>query len=82
MSTAFSQQIIINRETNIELVRDLQGFADKMEAHIEKYPSYTFNIEMLGGEPGRYSARVILTKHGNNKEIEIAEGDSGAYGIL
>lgn len=82
MSTAFSQQMIVERETNIELFQDINNFVEKMEEHIEKYPDYTYAVELLGGEPGHFRARVILTKHGNNEEITIAEGDSGAYGVL
>lgn len=81
MNSAFSQQMIVSKETNIELYSQIQQFVNDMERHIESFPDYTYKVEMLGGEPGEYSARLIITKYGNRK-TETTEGDTSSYGIL
>ncbi len=69
----------IDQETMIELMQRISEFIDNMEIHIKKYPTYSYEIELLGGEPGKYEARVIITK---NEETEFTEGDPFSYGVL
>lgn len=81
MELAFREDIILTAETNIELFKSLSDFIDRMDRHIEKFPSYDYSIEALGGEPGNYKARVIIKKY-DNKKTELTEGDAGSYGVL
>lgn len=81
MKLAFSQQLIVERNTNIELYKTISEFVTRMEEHIIKYPSYSYEAETLGGEPGDYKARLIITKHGKNK-TKLAKGNSSSYGTL
>ncbi|MGK2864877.1 MAG: hypothetical protein ACSLE0_23295 [Chitinophagaceae bacterium] len=81
MGLAFREDILVVEETNIELLKTIDKFIDRMDAHIEKFPNYKYGIEMLGGTPGQYKARIIIERY-DNKEAEFAEGDSSSYGVL
>jgi len=83
MTTVYSEEMIVTRGTNIELFQEVNKFITNAEKHIEKFPSYSYDIEFLGGQPGSYSARLIIRKNGNRTEkTQVIEGDSESDGIL
>lgn len=81
MDWGFREQIIIERETNIELFQQLNEFISRMESHIEKFPNYDYSIELLGKNEGTYGANIIIERY-DNKKTELAEGDSSSHGVL
>ena len=81
MELAFKEKMMLEEETNIELFRTLCALQDRMDNHMEKFPNYDYVITMLGGAKGAYKASITIERY-DNKEIELAEGDSGSYGVL
>lgn len=81
MGLDFREHVVLDEPTNIELFKKIDGFIERMEVHMEKYPNYNYTIEPLGGVAGSYRARIIIRRY-DNKKTELAQGDSSSYGVL